>query len=54
MKANRDRTERSKVKSAHRSNANEEFSEPPFANTALIVGILIALGLIDFFAMKWL
>lgn len=54
VRANLDRTERLKVKSAHRSDANDEFSEPPFTNTALIVGILIALGLIDFFAMKWL
>ena len=54
VKANRDSTERLQVKPAHRSDANEEFSDPPSANTALCVGILIALALIDFFAMKWL
>lgn len=54
VKANRDRTAHFKIKPAHRSDANKEFSEPPFANTALCVCILIALALIDFFAMKWL
>jgi hypothetical protein len=50
----RARSVRSKVRSAHRTNANEEFSEPPSADLALcVVGILIALTLIDWFAVRW-
>jgi hypothetical protein len=46
--------EGSKVPPAHQANANEEFSELPSADTALCVGILIVLALIDFFAVRWL
>ena len=49
-----DRIERTKVRPAHQANANDEFSEPPSADTTLCVGILIILAFIDFFALKWL
>jgi len=54
VKANRDHPEPPKIKPAHRSDVNEEFGEPPFANTALCIGILIALALIDWFAVRYL
>ena len=50
----RERNQRTVVKSAHRANANEEFNEPPSAGLAWSVAILIALALIDWFAVKWL
>lgn len=50
----RARSERSKVRSAHRASANEEFDEPPSADAALCVGILVVLALIDWFAVRWL
>ena len=50
----RERNQRSAVKSAHRANANEEFNEPPSAGLAWSVAILIALALIDWFAVRWL
>jgi hypothetical protein len=49
-----DRSGGVKVRPAHRSNANEEFSDPPSADTALCVSILIILALIDFVAFRWL
>ena len=51
---NQHRAERSTVRPAQRGNANEEFSEPPSADTVLCVVILIALAVISFFALKWL
>jgi hypothetical protein len=50
----RDRNDRFKVKSAHRANANEEFHEPPSADLAWCIGILIVLALIDWFAVRCL
>jgi hypothetical protein len=49
-----DHAKSTRVSPARRADANEEFSEPPSASTALCVVILIALALIDFFALKWL
>jgi hypothetical protein len=46
--------EPTEVKSAHQANANEEFQEPPSADLAWCVGILIALALIDWFAVRCL
>jgi hypothetical protein len=48
------RNQRSEVKSAHRANANEEFHEPPPADLAWSVTILIVLVLADWFAVRWL
>ena len=45
--------DRAKARPAHRTNANEEFSESRSANTALCFGILIVLAVIDFFVLKW-
>jgi hypothetical protein len=50
----RERNQLSEVKSAHQANANEEFQEPPSADLAWCVGILIALALIDWFAVRCL
>jgi hypothetical protein len=50
----RERNQRSEVKSAHRANADEEFHEPPSTDLAWCVGILIALALIDWFAVRCL
>jgi hypothetical protein len=50
----RERNQRSEVKSAHRASANEEFHEPPSADLAWCVGILFALALIDWFAVRYL
>jgi hypothetical protein len=40
------------VWSAHQANGNEEFHEQPSAELACCVGALIALALIDWFALK--
>ena len=50
----RNRDEAAKIKAAHRTNANQEFSKPPSADMTLAVAILIALALIDLLALKWL
>ena len=50
----RDRDQRCEVKSAHRADANEEFHEPPSADLAWCVGVLIVLTLIDWFAVRCL
>jgi hypothetical protein len=49
----RDRNDRFKVRSAHRTDANVEFHEQPSAEMAWFVGALAALALIDWFA-RWL
>jgi hypothetical protein len=50
----REQNQRSEVRPAHRANANEEFQEPPSADPAWCVGILIALALIDWFVARLL
>jgi hypothetical protein len=50
----RDRNDHFRVRSAHRADANEEFQEQPSADTAWFVGALIALTLIDWFAVSCL
>jgi hypothetical protein len=50
----RDRDDHFTVRPAHRADANDEFHEQPPADMAWFVGVLAALTLIDWFAVRWL